>query len=89
MFVIDKVINYITDELNIEITEKNKELIINRFYPDIKDKIYWSIDIDERHSSFFYEGIISKDEYEKIKTLPPDTYIYLILLLTMMKKKVI
>ena len=26
--------------------------------------------------SFFYEGIISKDEYEKIKTLSPDTYIH-------------
>ena len=75
MALVDKVINYITDELNIEITEKNKELIIDRFYPDIKDKIYWSVDIEERRKSFFYEGIITKEEYDLIKTLPPDTNI--------------
>jgi thiol-disulfide isomerase/thioredoxin len=45
--------------------------------PDIKDKIYWSVDIEERRKTFFYEGIITKDEYEKIKTLPPDTNITL------------
>jgi hypothetical protein len=75
MAFVDKVINYITDELNIQITEKNKELIIDRFYPDIKDKIYWSVDIEERRKSFFYEGIITKEEYDLIKTLPPDTNI--------------
>ena len=75
MALVDKVINYITDELNIEITEKNKELIIDRFYPDIKDKIYWSVDIEEWRKTFFYEGIITKEEYDLIKTLPPDTNI--------------
>ena len=73
MAFVDKVINYITDELNIEITEKNKELIMDKFYPDIKDKIYWSVDIEERRKSFFYEGIITKEQYDLIKTLPPDT----------------
>ena len=75
MSIVDKVLEFITDELNIEITEKNKELIIDRFYPDIKDKIYWSVDIEERRKSFFYEGIITKEEYDLIKTLPPDTNI--------------
>jgi len=75
MAFVDKVINYITDELNIEITEKNKELIMDKFYPDIKDKIYWSVDIEERRKTFFYEGIITKEEYDLIKTLPPDTNI--------------
>ncbi len=73
MSVVDKVIEFITNDLNIEITEKNKELILDKFYPDIKDKIYWSVDIEERRKSFFYEGIVTKEEYEKIKTLPPDT----------------
>ncbi len=75
MSIVDRVIEFITNDLNIEITEKNKELIIDKFYPDIKDKIYWSIDIEERRKSFFYEGIVTREEYEKIKTLPPDTNI--------------
>ena len=75
MSIVDKVIEFITNDLNIEITEKNKELIIDKFNPYIKDKIYWSIDIEEGRKSFFYEGIITKEEYEKIKTLPPDTNI--------------
>ena len=75
MSVVDRVIEFITNDLNIKISKKNKELIIDKFYPDVKDKIYWSIDIEERRKSFFYEGIITKEEYEKIKTLPPDTNI--------------
>jgi len=35
--------------------------------------IYWSIDIDERHISFFYDGIITKEEYECIKKLDGTT----------------
>ncbi len=70
MSVIDRVIEFITNDLNIKISKKNKELIINKFYPDIKDKFYWYVD-----GSGFYEGIISKEEYEKLKTLPPDTQI--------------
>ena len=75
MSVVDRVIEFITNDLNIKISKKNKELIIDKFYPDVKDKIYWSINIEERRKSFFYEGIITKEEYEKIKTLPPDTNI--------------
>ena len=75
MSVVDRVIEFITNDLNIKISKKNKELIIDKFYPDIKEKIYWSISIDERRIEFFYEGITSKDEYEKIKTLSPDTHI--------------
>lgn len=43
---------------------------------DITDNlIYWSIDIDERHISFFYDGIITKEEYECIKKLDGKTNI--------------
>ena len=76
MFVIDEVIDFLVNDLNIKISKKKRDQIINKFYPDIKENIYWSIDINERVMSFFYEGIISKDEYEKIKTLPPDTNIF-------------
>ena len=70
---IDKVINFITNELNIEITEKNKELIMDKFYPDIKNKINWFFEIDDEE----YEGMITKQEYEILKKLSPETDIYL------------
>ena len=75
MSKIDEILNFLTNDLNIKISNKKRDLIINRFYPDIKDKIYWSIDIEERRKTFFYEGIITQDEYEQIKTLPQDTNI--------------
>ena len=75
MPVIDEILNFLTNDLNITISNKKRDLIINKFYPDIKDKIYWSIDIEERRKTFFYEGIITKEEYDLIKTLPPDTNI--------------
>ena len=75
MSKIDEILNFLTNDLNIKISNKKIDLINNKFYPDIKDKIYWSIHIDERRKTFFYEGIITKYEYEKIKTLPPDTNI--------------
>ena len=69
---IDKVIDFITNELNIEITEKNKELIMDKFYPDIKNNIFWFFYIDDEE----YEGMITKEEYDIIKTLSPETDIY-------------
>jgi hypothetical protein len=75
MSIIDEVLNFITNDLNITISNKKRDLINNKFYPDIKDKIYWSVDIEERRKTFFYEGTITKEEYDLIKTLPPDTNI--------------
>ena len=69
---IDKVINFITNELNIEITEKNKELIMDKFYPDIKNKINWFFEIDDEE----YEGMITKQEYEIVQKLSPETDIF-------------
>ena len=75
MSKIEEIINFLTNDLNIKISNKKRDLIINRFYPDIKDKIYWSVHIEERRKTFFYEGILTKEEYDFIKTLPPDTNI--------------
>ena len=38
MSINDKVINFITNEKNIEITNKNKELIIDKFYLNFTNK---------------------------------------------------
>jgi len=71
MPIVDKVIDFISGELNIDINEENKKLIIAKFYPDINDKFYWSENIENR----LYEGVVSKEEYERIKTLSPDIHI--------------
>ena len=70
MALIEKVIEFVTKKLNIEINEENQKVILDEFYPDIEDKIHWYF-LEYR----LYEGIITKDEYEKIKALPQDTYI--------------
>jgi len=69
MSIVDKVLDIIENDLNIKISKQKKQIIYDKFDPDIKDKIYWSYRIENS----FYEGIISKEEYEKIKTLPPKT----------------
>ena len=71
MLIVDEVLDIIENDLNIKISKKKKQIIYDKFYPDIKDKIYWSYRIEDS----FYEGIISKEEYEKIKTLSPKTKI--------------
>ena len=72
MSIVDKVLYIIENDLNMKISKKKKQIIYDKFYPDIKDKIYWSYRIEKS----FYEGIISKKEYEKIKTLPQNTNIH-------------
>jgi hypothetical protein len=72
MSLVDKVVEFITTELNINISAENKKLIIKKFYPDFKDKFYWSHKIENK----LYEGEVSKKEYERIKALSPDLHIY-------------
>jgi hypothetical protein len=74
MPVVDATIDYVINDLNVEISKENQELVLEKFYPDIENKIYWS-----SHSSGmeynFYEGIITNDEYEILLKIPPDTSI--------------
>ena len=35
---------------------------------DLKSMIYWEIDINKKHNNFFFNGMITKDIYENIKT---------------------
>ena len=74
----------------LKLVKKKKEIIFNKFYPDIKVKLYWNSQIENT----IYDGVVSKEEYEKIKTLPPDTHItfaeikiYYLLQMTLMKLK--
>ena len=71
MLIVDKVLDIIENDLDIKISEKKKKIIYDKIYPNIKDKIYWSYRIENS----FYEGIIIREEYEKIKTLPQNTKI--------------
>ncbi len=68
MSIVDEVLYIIENDLNMKISKKNKQIIYDKFYPNIKDTIYWSYRIENS----WYDGIISKEEYEKVKTLPPN-----------------
>jgi len=65
MSLVENVVEFVTKKLNIEINEENQKRILDEFYPDIEDKIYWYF-LNYR----LYEGIITKSEYAKIKALP-------------------
>ena len=72
MSKIDEILNFLTNDLNIKISKKNKDLIINKFYPDIKDRVLWFLEIENETT---YGGILNKNDYEKIMRLSPETVI--------------
>ena len=38
--------------------------------------IYWHIDVNERSITFFFDGVITKEQYKDVKTLDKNTEIY-------------
>ena len=38
--------------------------------------IYWYIDVDSKTITFYYDGVITKEEYSNMKTLDMNTEIY-------------
>ena len=69
MPIVDEVIEFMKNDLNIKISNKKEKKILNKFYPEIElNYVYWSCSIE----CSFYEGIITKEEYLKIMELPPD-----------------
>ncbi len=58
--------------MSIEINEENQKPILNEFYLDIEDKIYWYF-LNYR----LYGGIVTRDKYAKTKALPQDTLVVL------------
>ena len=68
MSIVDEVLYIIENDLNMKISKKNKQILYDKFYPNIKDTIYWSYRIENS----WYDGIISMEEYEIVKTLPPN-----------------
>ncbi len=77
--MIEDIIDYMKDELQIKISKEKEQQVIDKFYDisknRIKDLIYWSIDINERSISFFYDGLITKNDYEKIKNMDEKKHI--------------
>ena len=72
MSKIDEIINFLTNDLNIKISVKKKELIFDKFYPNIKNRILWFLEIENDTT---YGGILNKKHYEKMMTLSPETVI--------------
>ena len=69
MSLIEKFIEFVTKKLSIEINEENQKLILDEFYPDIEDKIYWYF-LNYR----LYEGIITKMSIQNKSITTRDDY---------------
>jgi len=72
MPIVDEILNFLTNDLNIKISEKKKELVFDKFYPNIKNRILWFLEIENDTT---YGGILNKKHYEKMMTLSPETVI--------------
>ena len=62
---INNSISFMKEKQNIIITDEQLEEIKKHFYKDAEDLIYWCYTSND----FYFEGIISKNLYEFIKTL--------------------
>ena len=79
----EDIIKFMRDELKIKISKVKEQKIIEKVKEqriiekiktrDYDDNVYWYIDIDERTITFFFDGLITKKEYEKIKLLDKKT----------------
>mmetsp|Transcript_1683 Transcript_1683/g.4624 ORF Transcript_1683/g.4624 Transcript_1683/m.4624 type:complete len:138 (-) Transcript_1683:36-449(-) len=74
MLFLTKIIDFMENELKIKISKEKKQKLINHFYEKAKKYIYWSCNIDIRHDSYFFDGIIKRKEYEQIKQLDGDEF---------------
>ena len=67
-------------ELQIKLSPEQEALILEQFTDKSSDVynafVYWYIDVDCRKIKFFFEGIITKQDYEKIKTPDEKCNIY-------------
>ena len=64
----EEIIRFMKDELKIKISKEKEQKIIEKFMDrTYDDMVYWYIDIDERKITFFFDGFITKQDYEKLK----------------------
>ena len=79
-----KVVKFLTDNLQINITEEQKEKLFNEFikipnkkFYNIDDLILWRCVGECDGNTYDRQGIINKDFYESVKKQNKDTLIYL------------
>ena len=59
---ISDIISILKKELKKDLTKEEEQKKNQTFYPDAKNKVYWYV-------NEFYNGIITKDEYGKLKDM--------------------
>ena len=57
------------EKQNFNISEEQEQEIKNHFYKEAENLIYWSYYENNKVFSHLYEGIITKDFYDYVKTL--------------------
>ena len=60
-------INFLNKNLNKDISKEDKTKILEKFYPNIQNQIYWKTDANIRGDGYTFEGIIDNDEYKVFK----------------------
>ena len=75
MPVIEEIIHYLNENLHYRISKKSINKLYQHFYPELNDNVYWSIDINESSMTFFFDGVISKEDYKKICEMDKKTEI--------------
>ena len=63
---IDNIINFIKNNQNLIITDKQVKEIKKHFYKDVEKLVYWSFTESNRYFDIKLEGIITKKFYDRI-----------------------
>ena len=63
---IENIINFMTNNQNLIITDKQVKEIKKHFYKDVEKLVYWSFTESNRYYDIKLEGIITKKFYDKI-----------------------
>ncbi len=78
--MIEDILDYMKNELKIKISKSKTQQIISNFSTistnKYKNYIYWYVDVNERTITFFFEGLITKEQYEKIKLLDQNKIVH-------------
>ena len=66
---INSILTFMKEKQNFNISEEQEQEINDHFYKEAEHLIYWSYYENNKVFSHLYEGIITKDFYDYVKTL--------------------
>ena len=58
-------INFLNTDLKKDISKEDEEKILDKFHPNIKNTLYWEVDVNIKVDVYTFEGTINNDEHNK------------------------